>query len=134
MKGALASFASRRATSVLPTPVGPIMRMFLGTISWRRGSATCWRRQRLRSATATERLARCWPTICLSSSETVSPGVMLAADMVCTCRSKCFNNVVLVGVNAQIACDFQRLFNDVGGRHVGVVQQGKGRGLRIGAA
>ena len=30
MKGAWASFASRRAISVLPTPVGPIIRMFLG--------------------------------------------------------------------------------------------------------
>ena len=29
-KGASASFARRRAISVLPTPVGPIMRMFLG--------------------------------------------------------------------------------------------------------
>lgn len=32
-KGASASLASRRAISVLPHPVGPIMRMFLGTIS-----------------------------------------------------------------------------------------------------
>lgn len=32
-KGASASFASRRAISVFPQPVGPIMRMFLGTIS-----------------------------------------------------------------------------------------------------
>ncbi|MCY1311805.1 hypothetical protein D9M70_621550 [compost metagenome] len=81
MKGALANLARRRAISVLPTPVGPIIRMFLGVISWRRGSATCWRRQRLRSATATARLARFWPTMYLSSSETISPGVMLDADM-----------------------------------------------------
>lgn len=31
--GAPESLASRRAISVLPQPVGPIMRMFLGTIS-----------------------------------------------------------------------------------------------------
>ena len=31
--GEFASFASRRASSVLPTPVGPIMRMFLGITS-----------------------------------------------------------------------------------------------------
>ena len=49
--------------------------------SWRSGSATCWRRQRLRRATATARLARFWPTMYLSSSETISPGVMLDADM-----------------------------------------------------
>ena len=33
MKGARASFARRRAISVLPTPVGPIIRMFFGVIS-----------------------------------------------------------------------------------------------------
>jgi hypothetical protein len=33
--------------------------MFLGVISWRRLASTCWRRQRLRSAMATARLA-CW--------------------------------------------------------------------------
>ncbi len=37
MNGASASRASLRAISVLPTPVGPIMRMFLGVISWRNG-------------------------------------------------------------------------------------------------
>jgi hypothetical protein len=41
MNGALASRARRRAISVLPTPVGPIIRMFFGVISWRKGSATC---------------------------------------------------------------------------------------------
>ena len=39
MNGASASLASRRAISVLPTPVGPIIRMFFGVISWRSGSA-----------------------------------------------------------------------------------------------
>jgi hypothetical protein len=41
MNGASASFARRRAISVLPTPVGPIIRMFFGVISWRSGSVTC---------------------------------------------------------------------------------------------
>ena len=36
MKGAPASFASRRAISVLPTPVGPIIRMFFGSTSSRK--------------------------------------------------------------------------------------------------
>src|SRR3954464_3204880 len=76
MKGASASLASRRAISVLPTPVGPIMRMFLGVISWRSFSSTCWRRQRLRKAIATARLASFWPTMWRSSSETISWGVM----------------------------------------------------------
>ncbi len=76
MNGASASRASRRAISVLPTPVGPIIRMFFGVISWRSGSGTCWRRQRLRSAIATARFAASCPTMCLSSSETISEGVM----------------------------------------------------------
>jgi hypothetical protein len=77
MKGALASRASRRAISVLPTPVGPIIRMFFGVISWRSGSATWARRQRLRKAMATAFFAAFWPTMCLSSSETISFGVMV---------------------------------------------------------
>ena len=72
MNGASASRARRRAISVLPTPVGPIMRMFLGVISWRSGSATCCRRQRFLSAIATARFARACPTMCLSSSWTIS--------------------------------------------------------------
>jgi hypothetical protein len=80
MKGALARRAKRRAISVLPTPVGPIIRMFFGVISWRSGSSTCWRRQRLRRATATARLAAAWPTMCLSSSWTISLGVIGGQD------------------------------------------------------
>ena len=57
MKGAEASFASRRAISVLPTPVGPIMRIFFGEISALRSSSSCNRRHLFRSAIATARLA-----------------------------------------------------------------------------
>jgi hypothetical protein len=63
MKGACASFARRREISVFPTPVGPIMMMFLGAISSRNGSGTCMRRHRLRSAMATARLASRCPTM-----------------------------------------------------------------------
>ena len=73
-KGAPASFARRRAISVLPTPVGPIIRMFFGVTSSRRSSGTRLRRQRLRRATATARLASSWPTMKRSSSETISRG------------------------------------------------------------
>ena len=38
MNGAPVSLASRRAISVLPTPVGPIMRMFFGATSFRMSS------------------------------------------------------------------------------------------------
>jgi hypothetical protein len=46
-----------RAISVLPQPVGPTMRMFLGTTSSAMALSSVFRRQRLRSATATALLA-----------------------------------------------------------------------------
>ena len=61
MNGAPVSLASRRAISVLPTPVGPIIMMFLGATSWRMSLGSCCRRQRLRMATATARFAASWP-------------------------------------------------------------------------
>src|ERR1700761_6476766 len=117
MNGASASLARRRAISVLPTPVGPIIRMFFGVISWRSGSATCWRRQRLRSATATAFLARAWPMMCLSSSETISAGVI-----VLMVSAEGFDHAVMVRVNAHIASDRERFFNDIARRKVGVVE------------
>jgi hypothetical protein len=74
MNGAPASFASRRAISVLPTPVGPIIRMFFGNTSSRKLPVSCSRRQRLRKAIETARLASLWPTMKRSSSETISRG------------------------------------------------------------
>src|SRR3954468_13811417 len=74
MNGAPASFASRRAISVLPTPVGPIIRMFFGSTSSRSEPVSCSRRQRLRNAMETARLASAWPTMKRSSSETISRG------------------------------------------------------------
>src|SRR6059058_3635570 len=118
MKGASASLARRRAISVLPTPVGPIIRMFFGVISWRSGSSTCWRRQRLRSAIDTARLALPWPTTCLSSSETISDGVMFI-DVLMNAfgrESRLFqrlDDVRHVRVDAQLACDGQRFLDHV---------------------
>src|ERR1700754_3741685 len=74
MNGAPASRASRREISVLPTPVGPIIRMFFGSTSSRSEPVSCSRRQRLRSAIATARLASAWPTMKRSSSDTISRG------------------------------------------------------------
>src|SRR6185295_1194706 len=74
MNGAPASRANRREISVLPTPVGPIIRMFFGSTSSRSRSSSCRRRQRLRSAIATARLASFWPMMKRSSSETISRG------------------------------------------------------------
>ena len=75
MNGELASFARRRASSVLPTPVGPIMRMFFGITSSAISGGSFCRRSRLRSAMATARLASGCPMTYLSSSRTISRGV-----------------------------------------------------------
>src|SRR5689334_426942 len=77
--GASARRARRRAISVLPTPVGPIIRMFFGRISRAISGERRWRRQRLRSAIATAFLARFCPMTYLSSSTTISRGVRAAA-------------------------------------------------------
>jgi len=61
--GAPASRARRRAISVLPTPVGPTRTMFFGITSSRSSSDSRNRRQRLRSAMATARLAAACPTM-----------------------------------------------------------------------
>mmetsp|Transcript_32207 Transcript_32207/g.78859 ORF Transcript_32207/g.78859 Transcript_32207/m.78859 type:complete len:299 (+) Transcript_32207:502-1398(+) len=73
--GASTSVAMRRAISVLPTPVGPIMRMFFGIISSLRSPSMRCRRHRLRSAMATARFACDWPTMCWLSRSTVAGGV-----------------------------------------------------------
>src|SRR3990172_2903349 len=81
MKGACESFASLRAISVFPTPVGPIMMMFFGATSSRSSAGRLWRRQRLRSAMATAFLAASWPTMYRSSSVTISVGVSGVASV-----------------------------------------------------
>src|SRR5881398_164602 len=113
MNGDCASRASRRAISVLPTPVGPIMRMFFGVISVRSGSGTCARRQRLRSAIATARLASACPTMYLSSSCTISCGVIIegavaeadSATAGDSAISERLDDMLLVGIDAEVARD-----------------------------
>src|SRR5690554_6698853 len=129
MKGAWARRARRRASSDLPTPVGPIIRMFFGVTSWRRSSGSCSRRQRLRRAMATTRLASCWPMIWRSSSWTLSRGVMdmwflLAASGI---GVQLLNGLILVGVDADLASDTQAGFDYLPGRQIAVPQQGAGR-------
>src|SRR6185312_2507924 len=136
MKGASASFARRRAISVLPTPVGPIIRMFFGVISWRSGSGTCWRRQRLRNAMATARFARPWPTTCLSSSETISRGVMFMMSGLAK-RRRLFqrlDGMGKIGIDAQVAGDLERFLHDVERRKFGVFMERARRRLRECAA
>src|SRR3984893_13071381 len=139
MNGASASFARRRAISVLPTPVGPIIRMFFGVISWRNGSATCWRRHRLRNATAPAFFARPCPMMCLSSSETISAGVMVVIGAPCPVLAKTRKRVLLdrlddasvVRVHAHIARDCQCFFDDIARQEFGVFGERLRRGLRV---
>src|SRR5690242_9206741 len=131
MKGASARRARRRAISVLPTPVGPIMRMFFGVISCRSGSPTCCRRQRFLSAMATARLARSWPTMCLSSSWTISCGVMEDIEADFPALFQRFDDDLLIGVDAQVGCDRERLANDIFSVEPGVLQQSARRRLRV---
>src|ERR1700724_2811452 len=100
MNGAPASFASRREISVLPTPVGPIIRMSLGNTSSRIFSSSCSRRQRLRSAIATARLASTWPMMKRSSSETISRGEKSVMDI-----SELLHGDVAIGVDANVRGD-----------------------------
>src|SRR5690554_2808776 len=142
MKGAWASLARRRAISVLPTPVGPIMRMFLGVISLRSASSTCIRRQRLRSAIATARLALAWPMMCLSSSWTISRGVIdMETFLRCCLRQpllalsrEFLDGEVAVGVDADVAGDVERFLDDLACRQVGILDQRGGSRLRKRAA
>ncbi len=81
------------------------MRMFFGVISPRSGSFTCERRQRLRNAIATARFASCWPMMCLSSSSTISRGVMdIGLEL--------FNRERCVRVDADLARNRERFFNN----------------------
>src|ERR1700738_4774210 len=144
MKGAFARRARRRAISVLPTPVGPIIRMFFGVISPRSGSATCARRQRLRSAIATARFASAWPTMNLSSSCTISCGVIIAGAWTAVeggvgrvsamSASERFDDMVLVRVDAELARDGERFLDDFRGLELRIVEERQGRRLRIAAA
>jgi hypothetical protein len=74
--GAFASFARRRAISVLPTPVGPIIRMFFGVTS-ARSSGELHAAPAVAQRDRDGALGGMWPMMCLSSSWTISRGVML---------------------------------------------------------
>src|SRR3954471_17015007 len=132
MNGASASLARRRAISVLPTPVGPIIRMFFGVISWRRGSATCSRRQRLRSAIATARFARPCPTMYLSSSWTISCGcIEPIRPLIQQPLFEEFDGPLMVGVDAEICGNRERLVDDFARAELRVLQERQRGALRI---
>src|SRR5260221_10185028 len=135
MNGERVSLARRRAISVFPTPVGPIMMMFFGAISSRSSGASCCRRQRLRRAMATARLAAFWPTMYLSSSRTISFGVSASAGVstsftspgswmtMAAVLSKAFDRDVVIGVDTDGGGDLQRLGGNFAGAHRRVCSQ-----------
>src|SRR3954451_16996868 len=139
-KGALARRASRRAISVLPTPVGPIIRMFLGAMSSASSGGSCCRRQRLRKAMATARFACFCPTTYLSSSATICRGVMFSIARLLGASleiwrvmglSELLDREVVVGENADLGGDPHRLAHHVLGGHRGVPEQGSRGGQRV---
>src|SRR6185437_12677115 len=129
--------ATRRAISVLPTPVGPIIRMFLGRISRCVSASSCWRRQRLRIATATARLASCWPIMKRSNSATIRRGVR-SFSISPSLGKRCSRSEgalrfigllrylyqdVPVGEYAEVGGDQHRRLCDLARAHFGVLQE-----------
>src|SRR5687768_10648508 len=88
--------------------------MFLGVTSSRRSSDRRWRRQRLRSATATARFASFWPTIWASSAATTAFGVRLSfistfPGEASGCALQRFDRKIFVGVDAHVRRDLHCL-------------------------
>src|SRR3990167_179946 len=87
--------------------------MFLGVTSSRNSGVRRWRRQRLRSATATARLASFWPTMCSSSAATIALGVRLSVmSGIDLSRSNRFERHIAVGENADVGCHLHCLARD----------------------
>src|SRR4029077_14579783 len=101
--------------------------MFLGSTSSRSASGSCRRRQRLRSAMATARLASCWPTMCLSSSETISRGEKSLPITL----SELLDNEIVVGVDADVGGDVHRVARDRFGIEALDVDQRSRRSQRV---
>ena len=74
INGASASLESLLEISVLPTPVGPIIRIFFGKTSSLISSVRACRLHLFLKATATAFLASFCPITYLSNSETISLG------------------------------------------------------------
>src|SRR5207237_9920068 len=130
---------------VLPTPFGPIIRMFFGRISRDISGSSCCRRHRFRSAIATARLAGAWPMAYLPSSPPISRGVR-APGWVAERRgaaaaspgavspgirkttSELLQRDVVVRVDVDLARDRQRLARDFRGRESRAMRAERPRG------
>src|SRR6185503_9658198 len=125
MNGDCASRANRRAISVLPTPVGPIIRMFFGVTSSAISCGSRCRRMRLRIAIATARFAPACPMTYLSSSATIWRGVRASTAVAVRSGRKIaiavlelFDREVRVGVDADVGGDCHRLLRDLARRQL----------------
>ena len=128
-KGASMSLARRLAISVLPQPVGPIIRMFFGVISSLSSSVRRDLLYLFLRAMATDFLASFCPMIYLSSSETISLGVILYNLLAIDLASFVFklqNGDIVVCIYADRACDLKRFPYDLISLHVRVVIQSIG--------
>src|SRR5471030_1686328 len=106
--------------------------MFFGMTSSRIGDCSFRRRQRLRSAIATARLASFWPTMKRSSSETISRGensVMVGFAL----GLQALDDEIVVGVDANLGGDPHRASHDRLGVEIGG-QKGPRCGQRVIAA
>src|SRR3972149_2781452 len=116
IKGASASLASLLEISVFPTPVGPIIRIFLGRTSSLSSSDRSCRLHRLRSAMATIRLAFFCPTMYLSNSSTIWRGMRLFIFSCASLVSSIFflafqllHHDLLIGIDIETGCNLHRL-------------------------
>src|ERR1035437_9262597 len=112
--------------------------MFFGRTSSRMEPSRRRRRQRLRRAIATARLASFCPTMKRSSSETISRGEksVMAKNFPGAARSfrgDRFEHEIGVGIDANPRCDFERAAGDRLGVETGIKQRAA-RGKRIIAA
>src|SRR5450755_1170744 len=99
--------------------------MFFGSTSSRSLSSSCSRRQRLRSAMATARLASFWPTMKRSSSETISRGEK-SVNLSTRLRLQGFDRDITVGVDADVCGDIERLAHDLFGVERAIEQRAGG--------
>ena len=122
MNGASARRARRRAISVLPTPVGPIIRMFFGVISPRSVLVD------LLAAPAVAQRDRDGALgVALADDVAVELGDDLLGGHARFHPSSVSIDVVLVGVDADVAGDLERLLDDVRRRHLGVLAAARAR-------
>ena len=114
--GAFTSFASRRAISVLPTPVEPIIKIFFGITSSRIDSSIRRLLHRFLRAMATARLALSCPTIYLLSSSTICFGV--CSFNAVSSSVKLFHFDIMIRKDTDIRCYGQRFLCNLSCRHI----------------